>query len=439
MASSVVAYAPRRGLQLLRPTARLLRFDELRDRTFRRRVYLAWLLLFINVVPFYKGAWNGLPLIVPIPSVVGRLITQGALPLALALAMSVNRRLLIRPNVFMCLLTCLVIAAVISGVNPEAGKFIATAYRTCRLTAFVGTLWLLTPLWDRRDLLLVKAHLVALFGVLGTVLLGLLIVPGRALAEGRLSGEFWPITPVQVSDYSAVALGILVVLWFCGETKRRVTLVAGLVIAAMLFLTHTRTELVALFAGLLVAGLRMFTVQARVRRLFTIVAIAVSVAVIAFSSALTTWLARGESTQELTDLTGRTNVWTLVLNAPRDRFQLIFGYGLSNKGFDGLPIDSNWLAAYYDLGLVGVGICVSLLLFVLVTAYFRPRGARTAIALFLVTYLMVTSLTETGLSDASAYLLELVLAASLLTPPRGDSMLAPFRDDLPSRIERALA
>jgi len=437
--ASPVTYAPHRGLQLLRPAARLLRIDEVRDRTFRRRAYLAWGLLLVNVVPFYKGAWNGLPLIVPIPGFVGRIITQGALPLALALAVSLNRRLLIRPNVFMTLLTLLVIAAIISCVNPVSGRFIATAYRTCRLAGFVGTLWLLTPLWDRRDLLLVKTHLAALFAVLGTVLLGLLVAPGRALAEGRLSGEFWPITPVQVSDYSAIALGILVVLWFCGETRRRVTLVAGLVVAAMLFMTHTRTELVALLAGLLVAGLRMFTVRARVRRLFTIVAVALSVAVIAFSSAVITWLARGESTQELTDLTGRTNVWTLVLNAPRDRFQDIFGYGLSNKGFDGLPIDSNWLAAYYDLGLAGVGICISLLLFVLVTAYFRPRSARTAIALFLVTYLIVTSLTETGLSDASDYLLELVLAASLLTLPRGDPLLTPSRDDPLSGAERTLA
>ena len=207
----------------------------------------------------------------------------------------------------------------------------------------------------------------------------------------------------------------------------------------MLLMTHTRTEILALFAGLLVAGLRMFTVKARARRLFAAVAISVSVAVIAFSSVLTTWLIRGENTKELTNLTGRTNVWTGVLNSPRDRFQLIFGYGLSNKGFNGLPIDSTWLAAYYDLGLVGMGICVSMLLFVLVTAYFRPRATQTALALFLVTYLMVISFTETGISDASPYLVEFALAASLLTPLRSDSPLNPPRGDplfVPSREKR---
>src|SRR5580658_564834 len=116
MYSSVAAYTSHRGLRLLRPAARLPRAAEIADRALRLRIYLAWFLLFIDVVPFYKGTWNGLPLIVPIPSIIGKLITQGSLPLALLLVLSVNRRRLFRPNVFLTLLTLLVIAAVISGV-----------------------------------------------------------------------------------------------------------------------------------------------------------------------------------------------------------------------------------------------------------------------------------------------------------------------------------
>lgn len=441
MASSVVGYQPRRGLRLLLPATRRLRTAEAHDRSIRCRVYWAWGLIFLNVVTFYKTTWNQLPLIIPIPSFVGRMLTQGALVLAFFLAMSVNRRLLIRPNAFLGLLTLLVVAAVVANVDPSAGSLIGTTYRTCRLAGFVATLWLLSPFWDRRDLLLVKAQLVALFTVLGSVVLGLMLSPGRALALGRLSGELWPITPVQVSDYACVALGILVVLWFCGMARQRRVLVAALGLVVMLYLTHTRTELVALAAGILVAGLRMYNARARVRRLFATVAITVSVAVIAFSGALVTWLARGEDTQELNNLSGRTPIWDGVLNAPRDRFQVIFGYGLSNKGFDGLPIDSTWIAGYYDLGLAGVSIVACLLLFVLVAAYFHQRSTRIALALFLVTYLIVTSFTETGLSDASAYLLELTLAASLLTPPRGQSPPLPPAEWLaePSAAERSLA
>lgn len=423
MNSSVIAYQPRRGIRMLRPGAPTLRQDEAHDRAARLRVGLAWGLLVLNVIPFYKGTWNGLPLIIPIPSFIGKVITQGALVAALLVALSANRRLLIRPSVFLSVLTLLVIEAVISGVNPDTGHILGTLYRIGRLAGFVATLWLLSPWWGRRDLLLVKCHLTALFAVLGTVLLGLIVSPGRALSQGRLSGEFWPITPVQVADSAAVALGIVVVLWFCGEIKRGAAAAAVLTAAAMLLMTHTRTELIALLAGILVAGLRMFTTRARARKLLASVGIVISLALITSSGVLTTWLARGESTKELTDLTGRTIVWTTVLNAPRDRFQVLLGYGLSGEGYHGLPIDGSWLAAYFDLGLVGVAICMSLLFFVLGSAYFQPPSTRTAVALFLVTYVLVTSLTETGLSDASIYLLGLALAASLLVPSLGERSL----------------
>jgi len=427
MTSSVVTYQPHRGVRLLRPAARSLPPDEARERSARRRVLLAWGLLFLNVLTFYKGTWNGLPLLIPIPSFIGKILTQGSLAGAFLVALSLNRRVLIRPSVFLSLMTLLVAAAVIAGVDPTGGHFISTLYRTCRLGGFVATLWLLSPWWGRRDLLLVKCHLKALSIVLGSVLLGLVLAPGRALDQGRLSGELWPITPVQVSDFAAVALGLLVVLWFCGELRHRprLTLLAILVTLAMLLLTHTRTELIALAAGVLLAGLRMFAAEARVRRLFTFIGVLVLLAAVTFSGALTTWLARGENSQELTELTGRTAIWTDVLNAPRDRFQVIVGYGLSNKGYNGLPIDSNWFAAYWDLGLVGVGLCLAMLLFVLVSSYFQPRSTRTALALFLVTYLTVTSFTETGLSDASVYLLELALAASLLVPSLGERRSGP--------------
>jgi hypothetical protein len=48
------------------------------------------------------------------------------------------------------------------------------------MVEFVAALWLLTPWWGRRDLLLVRCHL-ALAVVLGSVLLGVLIAPTKAI------------------------------------------------------------------------------------------------------------------------------------------------------------------------------------------------------------------------------------------------------------------
>jgi hypothetical protein len=187
----------------------------------------------------------------------------------------------------------------------------------------------------------------------------------------------------------------------------------------MLILTHTRTALVGAVAGILVAGLSMIVAKARVRRFFAAASIVASIAIITLSSFITTWLARGQGDQ-LTELTGRTKVWGPLLAFPRDKFQMIFGFGMSNDSFNGLPIDSNWLAAYQTQGLIGVVVCATILLFLLVTAYFQPRGIQRALALFLVAYCLVASFTEVGFTDASMYLLDLTLAASLIVPSAAD-------------------
>lgn len=408
MSSPAIAFRPRARTLSAGATG-----PGARERWVRRRVSLVWGLLFLNVLTFAPGTWNGQPLLLPIPTVVGKVITQGALPLAFILALTVNRRLVIRPNVFLCLLSLLAIEAVVAGVNP-AGHLIGTIYRTGRFIGFIGTLWLLSPWWGRRDLLLLKAQLTALWVVLGTVLLGLILSPARALGGGRLSGVFWPTPPTQVADFAAVAVGLTAVLWMCNVSRGRIALFGTLGGGALLFLSHSRTELIAMLAGIVIAGLSVFLAKARVRRLFTSIGVLASVSITAFSGVLTAWLTRGENSQELHSLTGRTTVWTQVLNAPRTPFQMLFGFGLSNKSFNGLPIDSNWLAAYMDLGLIGVAISGALLLFVLLNSYFQYSGTQRAVGLFLVAYLIITSITATGLSDASVAMLELGLAASVV-------------------------
>ena len=167
----------------------------------------------------------------------------------------------------------------------------------------------------------------------------------------------------------------------------------------------------------------LIVVKSRVRRLFAVGGAVAAVVAMTLSSVITTWLARGQSTQGLENLTGRTAVWGPLLAAPRNKFQEIFGFGLSAVGFNGFPIDSNWLASYEEQGLFGVVICAMILLFLLVTAYFQPRGVQRALALFLVTYCLVASFTEVGFTDVSPYLLDLFVAASLLVPsPRSSGL-----------------
>jgi len=396
-------------------TAPWLRTASDRERAAERRVSLAWCMLLVNTFTFFPRTWSGAPLAFHIPSVIGKGITQGALVIALALALSVNRRPVIRPNVFLCLLSLIAVDALITvGESPHLG----TIYRTYRMIAFIATLWLLTPWWGRRDMLLVRAHLSAMLCVLGSVLLGLAIAPRTAMGDGRLGGALWPFPPTRVAECAAITIGIVVVLWLGGEYSGRLTLVITLIALFILLESHTRTALVAMAGGLLVAGMSLFAIRARVRKLFTAGSVVGSVGAITLSGVLTTWLARGENSQELSSLTGRTTVWSGLLSLPRDTFQVIFGSGLSNQAYNGLPIDSNWLAGYNDEGLLGVAIGAAVILFLIISAFFQPRGVQRALALFLATYCLAASFTEVGFNEVSTYMLYVTLAASLLVGSR---------------------
>jgi hypothetical protein len=296
-------------------------------------------------------------------------------------------------------------------------QHLGEVFRFFRLAEFAVGLWLLTPWWGRRDLLLVRCHLKALAVVLGSVLLGVLIAPSKAIGTGRLIGVLWAVPATQVAHYSAIILGVTAVLWFCGQLPSRVTVIIVSAAGVILILTHTRTALVAMVAGLLVAGLSLIAAKARVRKLFAAAGAVTAIAIMTLSGFLASWLSRGQGSSQLTHLTGRTAVWGPLLAFPRDKFQEIFGFGLSNDSFNGLPIDSNWLASYQSQGLFGVVICATMLIFLLALAYFQPRGVQRALALFLVTYCLIASFTEVGFTGPSPYLLELTLAASLLVPP----------------------
>jgi hypothetical protein len=383
---------------------------EARDRSIRRRVIIAWGLLYFNTLTYVASSS-----VLHIPSRIGKGFAQGSLPLAILVLLSINPRIRLRPNVFLCIVGLLVVDAVITCMSTT---HLGTIYRTLRFAEYVAALWLLTPWWGRRDMLILRCHLRWLFISLGSVLVGLLIAPGHAFSyDGRLSGVIWPMLPTQVAQYAALAIGLTVVLWLARRLSGRITVVAVTLATAILLLTHTRTALIALVAGVLVAGLSLFTSNSRVRKFFLAGVATVSVGVLTVAGVVTTWLARGENAQGLASLTGRTNFWALVLNEPRNRFQEIFGFGLSNASINGLPIDSNWLASYMQEGLVGVAICAMILVWLFATAFFRPAGIRRAAALFLITYCLLASFTEDAFTDVSTYLLDLTVAASLLVVP----------------------
>jgi len=376
-----------------------------------RLVGLAWGFLLVNTLGF-----NASTLIIPFPHALGQVVTMGLLLAAFAIALVLNPRIRLRPSVYLVLLTLLALVATASSLRLESG--LGSLLRCFRLLVFVATLWLLS-VWWRADLRFVRFHLRALVAVLSTVLAGLAISPGAAFSgpDGRLVGALWPIAAPQVGMYGAVAIGLSVLMWLHRGLDGRSALVISVPAAVLLLLSHTRTAMLGLVVALLAAGLSSVFTEGRVRRfLGTALGLGATGAVL-FGAAVQTWLLRGQDSQQLASLTGRANVWDALLSRDRSVDELVMGVGLTDKSFDGLPIDSAWLSAYNELGWSGVVIVVLVLGSLLVTAALKPPSPQRTIAIFLVVYSCVASYTEVGLSDASPYLLNLFVAAALIAVP----------------------
>jgi hypothetical protein len=374
-----------------------------------KRVTLIWGFLFLNVLAFTK-----LPTVIPIPSRIGQAVAQGALAVALVLAVTVNPKVIIRPNVFLVLFSVIAITAVMMSVRVA---HVGTDLRAVRLVVFVAVLWLLTPWWGRSDLLLARAHLRMVTIATVSVAVGLVLAHHKAVeAGGRLGGAVWPMYPPGAAHYAALAAGMTILLWLCGLVTRRHAAILVPVCMLVLLLTRTRTALLALLLALLIAGGSLLVRTHRARMAFVTLLVVVVVVGPVATPAVTHWLKRGESTQQLSSLTGRTDAWHLVLSNPRPETNKILGDGITNDSVNGLPIDDSWLSLYQNSGLVGDILIGAMLVLLILAAGFAPPGPSRALALFLTVFCLVSSFTETGLGNASPYMLDLTVAAALLAP-----------------------
>ncbi|QRX90378.1 MULTISPECIES: O-antigen ligase domain-containing protein [Streptomyces] len=375
-------------------------------------VGIVWGLLVLNTL----GS-AGAKTIVPLPRSLIQLVTMGSLVAAFALALALNVRLRIRLSAFLFLLTLLLVSSVLSSALLESG--FGALFRCARLALFVSTLWLLSRWWDGGPTF-VRHHIRMYFAVLGSVAAGLVVSPGAAMPDlygGRLVGALWPLTPPQIGQYAAVIVGLTVLLFLGRRTDRAGAAVVIVPSLVLLALTHTRTATLGLFIGLALAIGSLILTSAAARRFFTWAVVCATVAAVAFSSALQTWFLRGQSQENFSNLTGRAKVWDALLAAPRTTTEQLFGVGLGDKSFGGLPIDNSWLAVYNEQGLVGIALVAAIILVLGGVALLRPPSLPRACAIFLIGYCAIASYTEAGLGDASPYLLHLTVAASLLAAP----------------------
>ncbi|MFC8083650.1 O-antigen ligase domain-containing protein [Streptomyces sp. NPDC057340] len=399
------------------------------DRT-PKLVGTVWGLLVLNTL----GS-TGAETIVPLPRSLIQMVTMGALVVAFSLALALNLRLRVRASAFLFLLTLLLVPSVIASADLQSG--FGALFRCARLALFVGTLWLLSRWWDGGTTF-VRHHIRMYFLVLCTVAAGALVSPGAALPDlygGRLVGALWPLTPPQIGQYAAVIIGLAVLLVLGGRTDRRSAALVVVPSLVLLMLTHTRTATLGLLVGLTLAIGSLALTSAAARRFFSWAVLCAAVAAVVFASALQAWFLRGQSEENFSNLTGRAKVWDALLAAHRTVGEQVFGLGLGDKSFDGLPIDNSWLAVYHEQGLTGVALVAAVFVALGGVALLRPPSLARACAIFLISYCALASYTEAGLGDASPYLLHLAVAASLLAQPAPAAPL-PMADPPRRRVPR---
>jgi hypothetical protein len=386
-------------------------------------VGLVWALLVVNSL----GSL-GVETVVPIPRQLLQMITMGALGLAFVLALLLNPRLLVRPSAILFLLTLLLLVSIGSSLFLESG--LGALIRCTRQAMFISTLWLLSRWWDG-SLTFVRHHIRALCIPLLSVLIGLVVAPGLARPadfDNRLVGVLWPITATQVADYAAVLTGLILVLWLTRSISGRTVVVVTIPATVLLILTHTRTALIGLLAAVMVVALTQALSNSRARRTLA-TALCAGLVAAAFAAPLAAWFRRGQDKDAISNLTGREKVWDQLLAADRTLRETLFGVGLTDKSYGGLPIDSTWLTVYYEQGLVGVTLVAMITGGLLLIAAMRPPSTARACAVFLLVYCVIASYTQTGLGDVSGYLLHFVVAATLLTAPASTVPSPPFAAD----------
>lgn len=383
------------------PTARSPFGIDAPRRAHTWRLYAVWILLIISLVSwrtrvFYTGGVD--------PTVAAK----AALTLiAMALA-SIRRPIIARIDFGP---RTLVITAVYL-VSSALGGWASGSAATSSVLAIRSFMVLVTVALVLRSFGEDEAVRTAMFSMCAVGLLIAVAGLPTFAASGRLSGGIFPISPNQL----AMLFGppIIWFLWrmFRGDAPARYGLVVAILLG-LCWMTGSRTGIVALlFAAVLTMG-----TSPRIPRasLFAaVLAFPIAFYILDFTSIVSTFVGR-DGTGNVTTLNSRTIAWTAVLNAHPDFSHLWFGGGLSTKTvqvtgqfWDSQVVDSSWVSAYIQAGLVGFILLALWSVTSLIAAFRSPRDRRP-LWVGLVVFAVIRSGLESGLIDSAVLFLIMLL------------------------------
>jgi hypothetical protein len=126
---------------------------------------------------------------------------------------------------------------------------------------------------------------------------------------------------------------------------------------------------------------------------------------------------------------------------------VLLGHGLGNKGVllrrgegdvDVMAIDNAWLALFWETGWLGLGVVLLALVAAVAAVARAPTPYVRAATGFLIVYVVISSVTETGLSDLSSQTLHVLVAAGAAYADRllvrGERLMLPALADAPAGL-----
>ncbi|MGI8867723.1 MAG: hypothetical protein ACR2F6_02430 [Mycobacteriales bacterium] len=368
------------------------------DRASYARLLLLWVCLVVSVLAWRAGVYfsGGVD-----PVVAGKsLLVLVALVIAFRETTQSAAGAAIGARSF-CLVTAYLVLTSLGAM--AAGSIFASVVLAGRVLLLAITIMLTVRAWPLAD---VFRSLLTAMAAIGLVIS---VAGARSfLSGGRLTGGILPLNPNQI----AFLLGppILGLFWrLLHGAGCRGDLAAVSVLLGLTWLTGSRTGLLALLLGLVVVVLqvRRIPVPAFVGLVLTLPALlyfgfATNVADSFFS--------RG-GTQSVTTLNSRTIAWHAAFSGGGGFWKEWFGGGLSVKT---IPVtgtywatqvvDSSWVSAFVQGGLIGLILLGVWSVVVLVSALRTPAPWR-AFCSAVVVYVIARSVTATGLIDSEAMFL----------------------------------
>lgn len=355
--------------------------------------YLVFLLVIGAILPwrsksYFEGSFDFVVVLKGIISLVA---------LGLAIVVGVGRQIR-EVRAFPIIFLLMYLGASVLGSWNE-GVLVASATIAFRVALLATTVTVLMRRFDGQDVL------TSLLSALGTFSAVASISGIGSLASGRLSGGLPPLHPNELASITAMfAIGCF---WKCVIGTDHWYHVIALAFAALVLVaTGSRTALAVVALALVV-----LIVQTQALRLRTALTALVAAPVILWTLTMTDTISqlflRGQAAAQLTTLSNRTIAWRAALASKDSLWQQWVGGGLSTKRIE-VPgrwwnsqiLDSSWVSAVVQSGLIGMGACVLWVLYAALATKDSPRTLR-CLQLALFAYLVPRAFLESGLFDAT--------------------------------------